>query len=129
MSYADRAKKARESGSVKRISQDFRKLKEGETLLGKFLGRELIKSTKPKMPDFYRYHFDTDEGPIGTTFGQVFDAREGLALEPGALYEIESKGQRDIGAGKKVNVYVVSLLELPTEAEAQELDLTENDTD
>ena len=120
MTYRERAEAAKAAGTVKRISQDVRKLKDGESLIGLFQGREQIKSNKPKMPDFYRYHFDTDEGPIGTTFGQVFDGREGMALESGGLYEIACKGQREIGAGKKVNVFVVTLLEPPKETGVEE---------
>ena len=120
MTYRERAEKAKAAGTVKRISQDVRKLKDGESLIGLFQGREQIKSNKPDMPDFYRYHFDTDEGPVGTTFGQVFDGREGMALEPGALYEIVCKGQREIGSGKKVNVFVVTLLEAPKEIGVEE---------
>ena len=129
MNYAERAERAKQAGTVKRISQDIRKLKDGDVILGKFLGREQVKSNKKGLPDFYRYHFDTDTGPIGTIFGQVFDGREGIALEPGALYEIESKGKRDLEGGKKVNICVVSMIEPGAISGEQELDLPENDSD
>lgn len=112
MSYKDCVKAAFEAGKVDRVSTEQYVWKEGDQLIGEYLGCEMQKSTTKKMPDYYLYDWDTDDGPVRVLMSGYFDRSVRAKLVVGQLYMIEYKGKRDIKGGKQqfkeFVVYVVS---------------------
>ena len=72
MSYADELAAAEKAGSLNRLSTKQLKLDEGDKIVGKYLGRELVTSTKKGLPDYFRYSFDLDDGPVNCLPPDIF---------------------------------------------------------
>ena len=122
MTYAEQYAQAKESHGVKEISYMAKKLKEGDSVLGRYITRELIASKKDNMPDFYRYDFDTDEGVQGYLFAGSFDKTTGEMMEENHIYCVTFVGQRKLDKNRTVNVFEVEeiLDSLPTKSGERE---------
>jgi len=101
MSYAEQAEKAIKGRTVERLTTEIYKFVEGNILIGKFESRELIKSKDKKLPDFYRYYFDTDEGPVSVLFSGAFDRDTGAKLKGGCVYQFTHKGILKLAGNKQ----------------------------
>lgn len=110
MGYRDKATAALNQGAAKAVSEQQLKLEEGQDLVGRFLERELIKSKKSRMPDFYRYRFELDEGPATVIFSNSFDKMDGARLKPGKIYFIKYEGKQNISGGRAFKRYTVFLI-------------------
>jgi len=99
MTYAEQAEKAEKAGEVVRLTSSFYKLVEGEVLIGKFISRTLINSKDKKLPDYYRYQIDTDEGPLDVLLSGAFDRDYGGSLKPGGVYRFTHKGKVPLKGG------------------------------
>lgn len=126
-SYRDMAKEAMEQGTGKQITERQCKLAEGDELVGLFKGRDLIKSKDKKMPDFFRYHFDTDDGPAAYLFSQSFDHTSGAQLREGKVYYVKLNGQRKLSGNRKFNDYTVILIN--PSADDEEIAADDSDED
>lgn len=103
MGYNDDFEAAKKSGTAERMTPNQVIFKEGDTFCGKFLSRDLIKSTKKDLPDFYRYTFDTDDGPATVLFSQAFDSGPGAQLLKGGVYAFEHQGKIQISGNRSFN--------------------------
>lgn len=101
MSYAEQAEKAIKDGAVERLTTEIYKFVEGNVLIGKFLSREKVLSKDKKLPDFFRYHIDTDDGPVSVLFSGAFDNDTGAKLKGGAVYQFTHKGNMKISGGRE----------------------------
>lgn len=109
-SYRDMAEKAMNAGKAKQVTARQVKLKIGDEIVGLYRGRTFHKSKQRKLPDFYVYHFDTDDGPADVLFSNAFDGNAGASLREGKVYWIKLNEQRDIGRGRRFNDYSVMLV-------------------
>jgi len=109
-SYKEMAQQAMESGTGKQITERQAKLAEGEELIGLYKGRDLVNSKDKKMPDFFRYHFETDDGPAAYLFSQSFDKTTGAQLREGKVYYIKLEGQRKLSGNRRFNDYTAILI-------------------
>jgi len=121
MTYAEQAEKAVKAGSVERLTTEIYKFVEGNILIGKFINREIVKSTKKNLPDFYRYYFDTDDGPVSVLFAQAFDNDTGAKLKGGCVYQLTHKGKIDISGGRQFKQIETLLISEAEEHEEEEL--------
>ena len=96
--YAD----VKASGEVRHMRPRQIKFKEGDVIVGKFLGRELLKSKDPKMPDFYVYTFERTNETVRFPVSGVFDKSDGAALIENGVYALEYLGKLDLGKGKEM---------------------------
>lgn len=103
MGYKDDYEAAKKAGTAERMTPNQVVFKEGDTFVGKFLTRDLIKSTKKDLPDFYRYTFNSDEGPATVLFSQAFDSGPGAELQKGGVYAFEHKGKIQISGNRSFN--------------------------
>lgn len=101
MTYAEQAEKAVKDGSVERLTTEILKFEDGDTLIGKFLSRESVASKRKKLPDFFRYNFDTDNGPVNVLFSGAFDNDVGGRLKIGGVYQFKHKGLVKISDGRQ----------------------------
>ena len=101
MSYAEQAEKAIKAKSVERLTTEIYKFVEGNILIGKFEKREKVLSKDKKLPDFYRYYFDTDDGPVSVLFSGAFDNDTGAKLKGGCVYQLSHKGLVKISGGRE----------------------------
>ena len=123
MSYAEQAQKAVKDGTVERLTTEIYKFVEGNILIGKFEKREKVLSKDKKLPDFYRYYFDTDEGPVSVLFSGAFDNDTGAKLKGGCVYQLTHKGLVKISGGrefKQIETLLISEAEEHEEAELQD---------
>jgi len=121
MSYADELAAAEKAGSLNRLSTKQLKLDPSDKIVGRYLGRELVTSVKKGLPDYFRYSFDLDDGPVNVLMSQAFDNHDGARLETGRVYSIEYIGMMKISGGRQFKEYAV--FELPpktTEIEENE---------
>jgi len=101
MDYDKMYEDAKASGNLKHMAPKQIKFAEGDVIVGKFLGRELIKSKEPKMPDFYVYTFERTEETVRFPVAGSYDKGDGALLKEGGVYALEFVGMRDIGKGKQ----------------------------
>jgi len=124
MSYAEQAEKAIKAKSVERLTTEIYKFVEGNILIGKFISREIVKSKKKDLPDFFRYYFDTDDGPVSVLFSQAFDNDTGAKLKGGCVYQMTHKGVIDISGGrhfKQIETLLISEAEEHEEADSEDV--------
>jgi hypothetical protein len=105
--YEEMAQKAMEAGEAEYVSERQRKLAVGEVLIGKFVDREHMTSKDKNMPDFFRYHFEDDEGPVSYLFSQAFDKTSRERLVTGGIYYIKFDKVVALDAKRKFNDYTV----------------------
>lgn len=110
MSYADALANAREKGRTKRLTSVPFKWEEGKSLVGRYLGLEVIKSSKKDMPDFNQYKWDTDDGPVTCIMSGAFDAKVDQLLDEGGIYSVTYKGKIQISKGHTFKVFDVELV-------------------
>ena len=122
MSYAEQAAQAVKDGTVERLTTEMLKFEEGDTLIGKFLSREKVASKTKKLPDFFRYYFDTDDGPVNVLFSGAFDNDTGGKLKGGCLYQFTHKGVVPISGGRQFKQIETLLIFTPHEEETTSLD-------
>ena len=115
MSYAEQAQKAVKDGTVERLTTEIYKFVEGNILIGKFEKREKVASKDKKLPDFCRYYFDTDDGPVSVLFSGAFDNDTGAKLRGGCVYQLTHKGLVKISGGREFKQ-----IETPLISEAEE---------
>ena len=111
MDYDKMYAEAKAKGTARHLGPRQIKLKEGEVIVGQFLGRDLIKSKKPKMPDFYVYSFERTEETVRFPVSGAFDKGDGARLKVGGVYALEYMGKLDIGQGrqmKEIDVIVIA---------------------
>ena len=123
MSYAEQAEKAVKDGTVQRLTTEMYKFGEGDVLIGRFESRELIKSKVKKLPDFFRYYLDTDDGPISVLFSGAFDRDTGAKLKGGCVYQFTHKGVVNIGGSKQfkqIETLLISEVEEHEEVDAED---------
>lgn len=107
MSLREQVAAAEAAGKAERITTERVKLEEGHTLIGVYVGREAVKSTDKKMPDFFSYDFETDDGPVNTKFSGAFDKSIGGKLVEHNVYSITYKGKVKLSGDRTMNVFVV----------------------
>lgn len=107
MTYQEALQKAKEAGSTNRLSSNRLDLKEGSEIVGKYLGRTLIKSTNKAYPDSFRYAFDLDEGPADIFFSNSFDNSVGADLKEGSVYFIRYDEKVELTSNKTFKKYTV----------------------
>ena len=121
MSYAEQAEKAIKDGTVERLTTEIYKFVEGNVFVGKFQSRELVKSKDPKLPDFYRYYFDADDGPVSVLFSGAFDRDTGPKLKGGCVYQFTHKGTIQLGPKKQFKQIQTLLISEADEHEEEDL--------
>ncbi len=126
MSYAEQAAQAVKDGRVERLTTEMLKFEEGDTLIGKFISRELIASKVKKLPDFYRYYFDTDDGPVNVLFSGAFDNDVGATLKGGSLYQFKHKGVVSISGARQFKQIETLLIAPPMEQEEEDKGLQDD---
>jgi hypothetical protein len=107
MSLHDQQVAAQKAGKEQRLTTERWKWEIDKELLGVFMSKDLIKSTKRELPDFYTYTFVTDEGPFAVLFSTAFDKSAGADLQEGVLYSVTYKGKVNLSKGRTMHVYVV----------------------
>ena len=122
MTYAEQAAQAVKDGTVERLTTEMLKFEEGDVLIGKFISREKIASKKKKLPDFYRYYFDTDDGPINVLFSAAFDNDVGARLKGGSVYQFKHKGVVPISDGRRFKQIETLLIAAPPDDEISHSD-------
>ncbi len=120
MSYAEQAAQAVKDGTVERLTTEMLKFGEGDTLIGKFISREAVKSKKKRLPDFFRYYFDTDDGPVNVLFSGAFDRDTGAKLKGGNVYQFKHKGVIPISGGHQFKQIETLLIAEPSENEGSD---------
>jgi len=115
MSLKDFATAAEKAGTVERVTKERLKWTDSMEMLGVFTNRELIKSTKKDLPDFFTYDFETDDGPVNCVFSGAFDKDAGSRLEKGNLYSILYKGKIQLPKNRTMHVFVVKGYGLPAD--------------
>ncbi len=122
MNYQEALAKAKESGMTNRLSSNRLDLAIGDEIVGKYINRVLIKSTKKQYPDSFRYSFELDEGPADLFFSNSFDNTVGSDLHGDHIYHIKYDDKVDIGDGKSFKKYIVEEIILdiaPTKKETK----------
>ena len=107
MSYEDIAARAKSAGHIESLTARLIKWSKGTRVVGRYLGRELRKSKKAKLPDYYSYNIETDSGPMAFLGGQAFDANAGAKMVEGEIYDITFEGKVEIGGGHTFNQFTV----------------------
>lgn len=86
--------------------QIFQWTEEGDTLTGMFLGAKRLEDAQYDTP-VMRWMFDTDDGRRSAILGSAADKEILPTIRPGDLLMIEYQGKKDIGDGKRVNLFRV----------------------
>lgn len=79
---------------------------EDPVLIGRFVSQEVMPETKFDTP-VQRYIFDTDAGRMSCLLGAATDKQMVGKMLAGDLMRIEYEGTKDIGGGKKVNLFKI----------------------
>lgn len=101
MTMEEQAKQAMVDGTAERLTPVRWTWEEGASMIGRFASRELQKSTEKKLPDYYTYEFQCDEGPITVIMSGAFDKGLGAELEKDTLYVIVFDAMRKISKGRQ----------------------------
>lgn len=101
MDYDKMYEDVKKSGKVRHMAPRQIKFKQGDVIVGKFLGRELLKSKDSKMPDFYVYTFERSEETVRFPISGAYDKSDGANLKEGGVYALEYLGMLDLGKGKQ----------------------------
>lgn len=117
MTMAEMAKQAMVNGTAERITPIRWTWEEGASMIGRFMSRELQKSTEKKYPDYFTYVFLCDEGPVTVIMSNAFDKDLGAELEKDVLYVIIYDGMRKISRGRQFKDFRV--LRIPDESALQ----------
>ena len=107
MNYQEALDAAKAAGMTNRLSSNRIDLKEEDSIVGKYLGRTEIKSTKRGYDDSFRYAFDLDQGPADLFFSGAFDNGVGADLHEGRVYSITFDEKVDIADGKTFKKFTV----------------------
>jgi hypothetical protein len=108
--YADMLEEAKEEGTAKLLTPTFYQFSEvGDTVVGKYLDSLRVVNEKTQK-EYNQYVFETDEGVIKFSLGNVTDKEIAPFLDRGKIYSFEFLGQHKIGGGKKVNKFKVLCL-------------------
>jgi len=107
MNYMEALQKAKSAGMTNRLSSNRMDLKEGDEIVGKYLGRTLIKSTNKGYPDSYRYAFDLDEGPADIFFSNSFDKTVGADMKEDCIYFVRYDEKVALADNKTFKKYTV----------------------
>lgn len=91
--YAELYARKKEAGELKRIAPKLLKFEEGVTIVGSYVGREVVPSKNENIPDSYRYIVDTDEGLVSFFTSNAFDKSQGALLKEGNVYAFENRGK------------------------------------
>lgn len=77
---------------------------EGDEVVGRYLRKETFD--KGTLGDCQKYIIDTDQGRLSFVCGSAFDTQfvDAEILE-GSMIKIIYHGKKDIGGGKKVNLF------------------------
>jgi hypothetical protein len=108
MSYKEQFEAARKAGNVEGLMAATYKWIEGDTLIGRYLGRTFIESSREGMPGFFRYTFETDEGTVECVMSGSFDEKAESLLDVGKVYAVTYKGKIDISGGHTFKSFSVS---------------------
>lgn len=101
MDYDKMYEEQKKAGTLKHMRPRQIKLKEGQVIVGKFLGREQFKSKDAKMPDYFVYTFERMEDTVRFPISGNYDKTDGESLIVEGIYAIDYKGKVDIGKGKQ----------------------------
>jgi len=101
MDYDKMYEEVKKSGKVRHMAPRQIKFNKGDIIVGQFLGRELLKSKDPKMPDFYVYTFERSEETVRFPISGAYDKSDGANLKVGGVYALEYLGMLDLGKGKQ----------------------------
>ena len=112
MNYQEAIEAAKKAGKLIRISSNRLDLLEGDTIVGKYLGRDLKPTKKKGYEDSYLYSFDTDNGPADVFFSGHFDRTVGADLNEDCIYSIFYEGKVDIGENQTFKKYTVEEINL-----------------
>ena len=112
MNYQEALEAAKKAGKLIRLSSNRLDMKEGDTIVGKYLSRDLVPSKKKGYEDSYLYHFDLDNGPADVFLSGHFDRTVGADLHEGCIYSIFYEGKTDIGENQTFKKYTVEEINL-----------------
>jgi hypothetical protein len=107
VTYQEALEKAKAAGQTNRLSSNRLDLAEGDAIVGRFLGRTLIKSTKKGYPDSWRYTFALDSGPADVFFSHSFDENIGADLHEDNIYHIRYDEKVKLADNKSFKKYTV----------------------
>ena len=105
MSFQNQFESERATGQTKRLIAKKIDWLDGLTVVGQYVGRDVIKAKKRKQKDFNVYRMMTDDGMVSFTLGSAMDKQIGEGLIVGHLYAIQYTGKRDIGGGHQMNTF------------------------
>lgn len=98
--YDKMYEESKAAGTLKHMRPRFMKLKEGDVIAGRFLGRELVKSKDPKKPDYYIYNFERTNEEVRFPVSGHYDQNDGARLKEGGIYALEYRSKLDLDKGK-----------------------------
>jgi len=110
----------KKSGNVRHMRPRQIKFKEGDVIVGKFLGREELTSKDPKMPNFFVYTFERANETVRFPVSGVFDKNDGSNLKVGGVYALEYLGKLDLGKGKEMKEIDTIIISEPEDEEGEE---------
>jgi len=113
MDYDKMYEDVKKSGKERHMAPRQLKLKEGDVIVGKFIGRDLLKSKDSKMPDFYVYTFERTSETVRFPVSGAFDNSLGAQLKVDGIYALEYRGKLDIGKGKQMKEIDVIIISEP----------------
>lgn len=107
-SYKELHDAAKKGKALKPLTPTFMKWeKDGQQIIGAFLSKSAIPS-RELGKTYNQYVFDTDDGHVKFTLGQVGDSDYGEVFTPGLVYAIEFKGMGKSAAGNEFKLFEVS---------------------
>jgi hypothetical protein len=113
MSMKDIFDSAEKAGKAERVTALRVALKEGDSIVGLYLGRDLVTGKKKGMSDSYSYRFETDDGPITVFLSSAYDKQHGDSMIEGDLYKITYKEKIKISEGRTYKVFDVKRVPQP----------------
>jgi hypothetical protein len=121
--YEQMFEEAKKSGNLRHMRPQQIKLKEGDVIVGKFLGREAIKSKDTKMSDYYMYTFERTDQTVRFAVSGHYDTHDGAQLKVDGVYALEYRGKLDLDKGKTFkDVDTIIITEPKDETEDEEED-------
>jgi len=101
MDYDKMYKEAKAAGNLHHMAPRQIKFKKGDVVVGKFLGREELKSKDPKMPDYYVYMFERNDETVRFPISGAYDRADGASLKEGGVYALEYLEMHQLGPKKQ----------------------------
>jgi hypothetical protein len=123
MDYEQQFLDAEKEGKTERITALRFVFKEGDVLVGMYLGRDLITGKKKGMSDSYSYRFDAKDGPVTCFISSAFDKAHGESMIEGAIYKITYKGKQQISGSRTFKIFDVRRAPGPLEPPEADADV------